>query len=79
MPLSLIHIFIYQVSPSGRLLDPIPFASGNPDEDVTMTSLVGDDERAVAAWVAGNNKRAGKGTGTLKMCIRDSCWVSPSS
>ena len=58
-------VVIYQVSPSGRLLDPIPFASGNPDEDVTMTSLVGDDERAVAAWVAGNNKRAGKGTGTL--------------
>ena len=58
-------VVIYQVSPSGRLLDPIPFASGNPDEDVTMTSLVGDDERAVAAWLAGNNKRAGKGTGTL--------------
>ena len=58
-------VVIYQVSPSGRLLDPIPFASGNPDEDVTMTSLVGDDERAVAAWVAGNNKRAGTGTGTL--------------
>ena len=30
-----------------------------------MTSLVSDDERAVAAWVAGNNKRAGTGTGTL--------------
>ena len=58
-------VVIYQVSPSGRLLDPSLFSSGNPDEDVTMTSLVSDDERAVAAWVAGNNKRAGTGTGTL--------------
>lgn len=58
-------VVIYQVMPSGKLLDPSLFASGNPDERVSMTDLVREDEIAVAAWVANNNKRAGTGTGTL--------------
>lgn len=58
-------VVIYQVAPNGKLLDPSLFSSGNPDEKVSMTDLVGSDETAVAAWVASNNKRAGTGTDTL--------------
>ncbi len=58
-------VVIYQVAPNGKLLDPRLFSSGNPDETVSMTELVSNDEAAVAAWVASNNKRAGTGTDTL--------------
>ncbi|MEG2477146.1 sensor histidine kinase KdpD [Gordonibacter sp.] len=58
-------VVIYQVTPHGTLSDPSLFSSNNPDENVSMTDLVREDEAAVAAWVAGNNKRAGTGTDTL--------------
>lgn len=58
-------VVIYQVTRNGTLSDPSLFSSNNPDENVSMTDLVRDEEAAVAAWVANNNKRAGTGTDTL--------------
>lgn len=58
-------VVIYQFSSDGHLLSPSLFSSRNPHESAAMTDLVSSDEAAIAAWAAGNNKRAGVGTGTL--------------
>ena len=42
-------VVIYQVTRNGTLSDPSLFSSNNPDENVSMTDLVRDEEAAVTA------------------------------